>query len=183
MPRIHSTSRSGAVSGGPSPPRSPRIAPSQRPRAETGEQTTVRACRRSTYSAGSLLFEVLGGFEHAVLFERLTGERCGFQREEVAAEQLEVDAEGAGGEDPPPRRVVAEDDDAAERRAARDPLAQAAVEVVGEPLVLALREHLGEDLDRVGVRGGELDGGGDAGSGIAVGGFSRIRCAGERRVR
>src|ERR1019366_3159497 len=35
----------------------------------------------------------------------------------------------------------------------------AAVEVVPEPLLLALREYLGEDLDRVGVRGRQLRGG------------------------
>ena len=75
------------------------------------------------------------------------------------AKQREIHSVAAGREDPPARRVVAEEDDAPQRRAAGDPLAQPAVEVVVVRVVLALREDLGEDLDRVRVRGGELAGG------------------------
>ena len=107
-------------------------------------------------AGGQPALEILGGLEHAVLLERLARERRGLEREEVIGEQGEIDTEGTGGEDPPPLRVVAENDDPAKRRTARDALAQAAVEVVAEPLLLALGEHRGEDLDRIRVCGREL---------------------------
>jgi hypothetical protein len=132
LPRIQSTSRSPSVSVASSPPRSDRITPIQRPRAEIGVQTTC-APEPVDVLGRKLLGQIARDLEHAVLGQRAHRQRRGLGGEEVVGEEIEVDAVAAGGVNAPARRVVAEDHDPAHRRAARDALAEAAVEVVAEP--------------------------------------------------